>query len=196
MEALKRLKVKSEQLATLPQITRMFRKADGGLKTVLAAMRFSAQDEVIATFLKKYDSLPLGDRSHLPWEAVAVAAKLDVRTLCGAIMNAIVLSAGNTSKILALTSHPKLMEATIKYGQLPSGEKDRRALDLMVGALPSPKGPTFIGKAVFGASGSKETEKGDPADYFGEDDDLDQLFPSASAMQEKLIPIRQKQLKQ
>lgn len=192
--ALKRLKIKPEQLTTAPQITNLFRNAEGGLKAVLTAMRFWAQDDVIAAFLKKYDAIPLGDRTRVPWEAIGIAAKVDLRTLSGAIMNAVVQSCGNTSKILAVTGHPSLMRATLKYGRMASGEKDRRAVDVMVGALPSPKGPTFINKAVFGAPGAKDGEEGESAAFFGKDDDLDQLFPSASTMQEKLISIRQRRL--
>jgi len=189
--------VKPEQLAAAPQITDLYRNAEGGLKAVLSAMRFCLHDEVIATFLAKYDSIPVGDRPRLPWEAIALAAGLDVRTVSGAILNAIVQSCANTSKVLAFTAHPKVMRATIRYGQKPSGEKDRRALDLMVGALPSPKGPTFIGKAVFGgASGSADgQEPGSEEPIFDrEGADLDRLFPSAAAMQDKLVPIRQRQL--
>ncbi len=189
-----RLKVKPEQLATVPQITDFYRNAEGGLNAVLTAMRFSAQDEVIAAFLNKYDAIPAGDRPYLPWEAIAIAAKLDVRTLSGAIMNAIIQSCANTSRVLAFTSHPKMMRATIRYGQKPSGEKDRRALDLMVGALASPKGPTFINKAVFASSNVKDDEETEQQAIFDRDSDLDELFPSAAAMQEKLTLIRQRRL--
>lgn len=191
-EALKRLKIKPEALATAPQITELFRGAEGGLKLVLRAMRFWTHDEVIAAFLKKYDTMPEGDRAHLPWEAIGLAAKLDIRTLSGAIMNAIVQFTGNDSKILALTSHRKVLASSIRYAQKPSGDKDRRDVHLMVGALPSPKGPTFIGKAVFG--GSKNNDDAEPGKVFTEDDDPNAIFPDASSMQERLIPIRQRRL--
>lgn len=192
--ALQRLKIKPEHLAAVPEITEFFKHAEGGLKAVLSAMRFWSQDEVIAAFLKKYDSLPEGDRARLPWEAIGLAAKLDVRTLSGAIMNAIVKSCGSTSKMLAFSSHPKLLKATIRYGQRPSGEKDRRAVDLMVGALASPKGPTFIGKAIFGGPDVKDAENAEATRVFNVGDDPNELFPDSSAMQERLVPIRQRRL--
>ena len=144
---------------------------------------------MITAFLKRYDAIPEGDRQRLPWEAIAVAAKIDVRTLSGAILNAITVHAGNLSRLLALTGHPKLMKARIKWGQLPGGDKDRMAVDMMVGALPSPKGPTFIGKAVFGGN-AKEKDDGDDAEIFDAEGDLEELFPSPTAMQEKLVPVR------
>lgn len=158
----------------------------------MMAMRFWAHNETIAAFLQKYDSIPVGDRGRVPWEAVALAAKLDPLTLQGAIMQAIIQSSGNLSKILAISSHPKIMRATIKYAKLPSGEKDRRAADIMVGALPSPKGPTFIGKAVFG--GGKDADDEEQMAILGKDADMDDIFPSAPTMQEKLNSIRQRQL--
>lgn len=158
----------------------------------MMAMRFWSHNETIAAFLKKYDAIPVGDRARVPWEAVALAAKLDALTLQGAIIQAIIQSSGNISKILAVSSHPKLMRATIKYGKLASGEKDRRAVDVMVGALPSPKGPTFIGKAVFG--GGKDGGDDEQMEILGKDADMDSIFPSAPTMQEKLNLIRQRRL--
>lgn len=165
--------------------------ADGGLRSVLDAMRFSAQDEVIAAFLKKYDSIPTGDRESLPWEAVALAAKLDLHRLTGAILFALQAASVNIVKVIALSSHPAVMQATVDFAKLPSGEKDRTMVHQGLGFLPSPKGPTFIGKAVFGPSGGKEKEEPTEAAMFDGDDDIDELFPSPSAMQEKLVPIRQ-----
>jgi hypothetical protein len=193
-EALKRLKVKPEKVAEAPQITPLFKNAEGGLKGVLNAMRFSAQDEVIATFLKKYDSIPEGDRQRVPWEAVAIAARLDIRQLTGSILFAMQAASASMVKVIALSSHPLITKARITYGQLPGGDKDRNAIDTALGFLPSPKGPTFIGKAVFGSTGTKEKEESEPNAVFGEDDDLDDLFPMASSMQEKLVPIRQRLL--
>ena len=164
-------------------------------------MRFSSNDEVIKDFLKKYDSIPEGDRGYISWEAVALSAGLEINHLLGSIMLALQAESVNMVKVIAVTNHPAITRARVKYGQLPSGERDRTALDTAMGFLPSPKGPTFIGKAVFGSSqatgsGTKSDDDDDDARpaMFGEDDDLDKLFPSASQTQEKLIPIRQKQL--
>ena len=121
------------------------------MKGVLNAMRFSTQDEVIAAFLKKYDSIPEGDRQRVPWEAVAIAARLDIRQLTGSILFAMQAASASMVKVIALSSHPLITKARITYGQLPGGDKDRNAIDTALGFLPSPKGPTFIGKAVFGS---------------------------------------------
>jgi len=167
-------------------------------------MRLSAQDEVIAAFLRKYDAIPEGDRATLPWEAIAIAADVNVSHLLGSAMIALSVYSANASRIIAVTNHPRITQKRVEYGLLPSGEKDRNALDIMVGAMPSAKGPTFIGKAFFGGGGAdggitkdKDDESGETAEptaVFGVDDDLDNLFPPANTMQEKLVPIRQRLL--
>jgi len=76
-------------------------------------------------------------------------------------------------------------------------------LDTAMGFLPSPKGPTFIGKAIFGsgnqtmnAQGAGKGDDDEDGIVINADDepDLDDLFPPANDMQQKLIPIRQKML--
>ena len=198
-QALQRLKIKPESLASAPQITPLLKNAEGGLKSVLGAMRFAAQDEVIGAFLKKYDSIPIGDRERVPWEAVALAAKVNMNHLLGSITLALASQSANTSRIIAVTNHPKITRARVKWGKMASGERDRTQLDIMVGALPSAKGPTFIGKAVFGSGGSGGGDKEDdepstPAAVFDSSDSYDELFPSANEVQDKLVPIRQKLL--
>jgi hypothetical protein len=191
--ALKRLKIKPQLVANAPQITSLFKNAHGGLKAVLAAMRFFGQDEVIARFLKKYDAIPVGDRERIPWEAVALAAHLNIHHLIGSTMCALQAVSANTVKILAVTNQHKVTRARIKFAQLPSGERDRTALDTAYGFLPSPKGNMFIGKAVFGPQNGKEAPE-PVAPTFGQDDDLEQLFPPSNLMQEALVPVRQRLL--
>jgi hypothetical protein len=199
-QALKRLGVDLEKLRSSPEITPMLKNAAGGLKAVLGAMRFSADDPVVDSFLQKYDSIPVGDREKLSWEAIALAAELDLRVFLGSAMLALQAHAVSMVKIIAMTNHPKITKARVRYGLLPSGEKDRTALDTAMRFLPSPKGPTFIGKAVFGAgnqtmsaqgAGRGEDEDGPVID--GDDDpDLNDLFPSSNTIQQRMIPIRQR----
>ncbi|CAM5998735.1 unnamed protein product [Sphagnum balticum] len=205
-EALKRLGVDPLTLRSAPEITPMLKNAEGGLKAVLGAMRFCAEDPSIALFLEKYDSTPVGDRDKLSWEAIALAAGLDLRVFLGAAMLALQSHAVNTVKIIAMTSHPKITRARVKYGLLPSGEKDRTALDTAMGFLPSPKGPTFIGKAIFGSGGNnpnapiplkedEEDESEEEGAFIDADTiDIEKLFPSSNTIQQKLIPIRQRML--
>jgi hypothetical protein len=56
--ALQRIGVTGAVLANVPRITPLLKRADGGLKTVLAAMRLAAGDETISAFLCRYDAIP------------------------------------------------------------------------------------------------------------------------------------------
>lgn len=165
-------------------------------------MRFASDDPDIGAFLEAYDAIPEGDRKSIPWEAVAMSANINVKHLLGAVQIAAQTHSVNTVKIIATTGHPKIMKARIRFGQLAGGGKDRDAIDTGLGFLPSPKGPTFIGKAIFGGAANTaagktdddDDDEGEVAMFDSKDGDLDALFPPSNAMQEKLIPIRQKLL--
>ncbi len=203
--ALKKLKIKPESLLAAPQITKMIKTTVlGGLKAALEAMRYSHDDPEIRSFLKVYDKIPVGDRNRVPWEAVAIAAKVNHKHLVGAIQFAVQAHCSNRSRFIAISNHPDVMEKRVKFAKMAGGEKDRTALDIMNGALASPKGPTFIGKqvAVFGGGGGKSQDKDDDEEGGSgkvleaqtESDGFDDLFPSPSEIQNKLVPIRQRLL--
>lgn len=198
--ALKRLGITPEQLAAAPRLTAMLKEdAKGGLKTVLSSMRFTPEDPDIGSFLEKYDSLPVGDRDNLPWEAIALAAGVNVRHLYGAIGISLREYSAHRVRTIITTNHPAIMKARVQYGLLAGGEKDRTAIDIISGALPSPKGPTFIGKAIFGAGqgeSGKASEDEAPEEFgtYTDTGDYDNLFPNSELMQEKLITLRQKLL--
>ena len=98
------------------------------------------------------------------------------------------------------SNHPKVMQKRVEYALIAGGEKDRTALDIMVGSQQSAKGPTFIGKAIFGGgeSSKKDDEDDDESDsqpaLKTKDEQIDALFPSLMSVQEKLVPIRQRLL--
>lgn len=191
--ALRRLGVSAKELAAAPEITSLLKRADGGLRQCLSAMRFST-DPLIVRFFTKYDALSMHDRAHLTIEAIALAAGVDASHLLGSIMVALQAQAVSLVKIIAMTAHHKITKARVVYGQLPLGEKDRTALDVAMGFLPSPKGPTFIGKAIFGSGQNVvDQQRGDDDDEPMDGGiDLDRLFPPAVRMQQKLATIRQR----
>jgi hypothetical protein len=200
---LKRLGVSEESLDQAPQITPLLKKASGGLKAVLSALRLAQQDEVIKAFLAKYDSLSLSDRERVPWEAVGLSAEIDLNHLLGSAMLALTYQSASVAKIIAVTSQPKITKARVKYGMLAGGEKDRTAIDMANGVLAQRQGPTFIGKAMFGAPGGAQMpEEGEDetetpvvqAPMNPEDQDVDDLFPSPKVMQDKLVAIRNRLL--
>jgi len=199
LKALRRIKVKPEALQGVPQITSMLKTSvKGGLTTALDAMRFASSDPEIAAFLKTYDKIPIGDRQRLPWEAITIASKVNPVYLLGAIQLAVHTYCLNKSRFMAISNHPDIMQKRIKWAKMGGGEKDRTVLDIMVGALPSPKGPTFVGKqvAVYNAPGSqaKDDEGKLLATTSDSSDGFDDLFPDPNKVQEALVPIRQRLL--
>lgn len=205
-QALKRLGVDVVALRSAPEITSTLKNAEGGMKAVLGAMRFNSQDPSVAAFLEKYDSIPSGDRDKLSWEAVGLAAGVNLQQLGWAAITALEQHCAGITKVLLVSSQPKIMRARIKYGLLPSGEKDRTAAQTASGVLPSPKGPTFIGKAVFGSgkntmnaqgvgtSDDGDDEDGTVIDATDDDANFESIFPDSRDTQKKLIPIRQRML--
>ena len=200
--ALKRLKVKPELLATAPPLTPLIKSTvKGGLKAALEAMRFATDDAEIRAFLKVYDKTPSVDRESLSWEAISIAAKVNPKHLIGAIQLAVQTHCWNRSRFIAVSNHPDVTKARVKYAKMAGGERDRTQLDIALGILQSPKGPTFIGKqvAVFGNGGGQKQEKEEDEGktveaQFDSSDGFDDLFPSPNDVQEKLVPIRQRLL--
>ena len=200
---LERLKVKPEALQAAPPITQLIKTTvKGGLKVALEAMRFSMDDSEIKAFMKVYDKIPVGAIEGFPWEAIAIAAKVNPKHLIGAIQLAVQTHCWNRSRFIAVSNHPEITKARVKYGKMANGEKDRTALDIALGIMQSPKGPTFIGTqqvAVFGGRGGQKTSGGGNTEEGkiiegGGDEGFDDLFPSPNNIQEKLVPIRQRLL--
>jgi hypothetical protein len=126
---------------------------------------------------------------------VAILANLNFRQLTGSIIFALQTDSVSAVKVIALAGHPSVTEKTIEYAKMASGEKDRMMIHQALGFLPSPKGPTFIGKAVFSSNdGLAKTDASEGPETFDKDDDIDELFPPATKIQERLVPIRQRLL--
>ena len=204
LQALKRLKVKPESLIAAPPLTPMLKTTvKGGLKAALDAMRFATDDTEIKAFLKVYDKVPIGDRECLSWEAMSIAAKVNIKHLLGAIQLAVQTHCWNRSRFIAVSNHPDVTKSRVKYAKMAGGEKDRTALDIALGIMQSPKGPTFIGTqqvAVFRGGGQgkgKDEDDGKTVDAeytSSSGDGFEDLFPSPDVVQEKLVPIRQRLL--
>lgn len=183
-----------ERLAATPEITPTLKTATGGLKAILSAMRLTSNDDTIAAFLRVYDSIPVRDRESVPWEAIALKADLDARALLGSAILALQFHSASKVKLIALSRHPDVIRARIAAALTPGGHRDRDSFDTALGFLPSPKPPTFIGKAVFAGSGAEAPPPRPSASDDDEETDLDNLFPSVTEMQERLAPVRRRML--
>lgn len=180
--------IRQAELLLAPEIEDLLGSmALGGLKTCLQAMRYS-QDPIIVQFLEKFDKATGKERRDLHWQGFVLACGLDFRTFVGSVIMAVREYSVNQVKLLALTQHPEIMKARIANAKSPKGVKDRDAIDTMLGALPSPKGATFINKQYIapGKNGAGKEEPDDDDTIDAEDVDLDTLFPPLQDTQ-KLI---------
>lgn len=187
---LSRIGVSLSEYQAAPKISPILREIQGGKSKALRAMRFSSQP-LIRTFLEKYDSIPPRDRGKLSIEAIALAAKIEIPHLWGEIMLAMREHSVSAVKVIAVAAHPDIMKARVEFAQLPGGYRDRDKLDEILGAVKPANGNTFIGRAFFGGQQPEsDTDKDEPE----ASDDLEYMFPDASAIQERHSPIKQKAL--
>ncbi len=115
--ALRKLGVSPDQLASAPKITPLLR-AGGGLKASIRAMRFS-QDPVVKCFLEKHDSLGVWARENTPWEAIGLAAGIDLIRLLGAALLARWEHSMMAGQVIAIFNAPEVMKKRVEYA-LPS----------------------------------------------------------------------------
>ena len=186
-EALRRIGVTPSQLQSVPNITSILKETRGGIKLAIAALRFSTNDAVTA-FMEKYDSISDRDRESLPIEAIALSVNTDTRILLAYIIILAREGSANTVKMIAFSNHPAVYKKRVQFAKQPGGYRDRDAIDTMLGALPSPKGPTFIGKIIHNAASDDEDE----SDELSSSEDY--IFPDASEIQNRTNSIRQRLL--
>ena len=176
--ALVKLGVDRDELATCAPIGSILEEAEGGIPSVIAAMRFS-DDPEIEKFFEKWDSLTKQDQRLVPIEAVCLLAEVNVNEFLGAAMVSLMNRNANIVKIIAVTNHPRTMRARVKAALRPGGYKDRNAIDQALRFLPvSSKSTTFI----FPGGQVTQNESGMNPD----DVDTDDLFPDLSVTQKML----------
>jgi hypothetical protein len=132
--ALRKLGVSADQLASATKITPLLR-AGGGLKAVLGAMRFS-RDPVVKCFLEKRDSLGVWARENTPWEAIGLAAGIDLIRLLGAALLARWEHSMMAGQVIAIFNAPEVMKKRVEYAMLPGGWRDRDAIHKLILGLP------------------------------------------------------------
>jgi hypothetical protein len=191
-EALRRMDIDGAALAKMPPISEILTEANISKSDVIKAMRFS-DDDLIDKFFYAYDALPMKDRDSVPLEALILKAGVNPTHFLGSMQLAIRENAMNRTKMIAMANHPKVMEKTIEYAQLAGGYRDREHLYTMTGALPTPKGISIFQKFT-NTSPTSDGAKETVVEAEIVETDANYIFPDSSRMQDKLTPIRQKQL--
>jgi hypothetical protein len=168
-----------------PDLNELFAMMSGGVEFAITAMRYSC-DRDIETFLAKWDNARQWDKQKIPIQGWALAAGLDPTRFLGAVMLAIRDYSADQVKLIAMCEHPEIMKARVANAKRPDGQKDRDAIDLMLGALPLPKGATFITKQYINAGTGSRPSDMLPENSSQEDDkvidasavDANFLFPT------------------
>ena len=170
----------------VPLITPQLKAAKGGLTAVLEAMRGSGDDD-LHTFLAKYDETGERDRESLTWEEIATSAGVATKALMGGIMIAMREQQQNVSSIMAMTSHPEIMEKRIEFAKKEGGVRDRDAVDTHLGFLPTKNGAVINNRIqvanLNGAPGEKERE----IEVGPELDMTDEVLPELNVLRQKML---------
>jgi hypothetical protein len=185
---LNRLGVTDADMMRAAPIEGVLRKCKGGLPEVETAMKLSISP-IIVEFLGFYYQYTPPEREAVPMEAFAVAANINAEVLLSEILIALRQYSVNVVKAIAISGHPDMIKHQMEYAMMPKGERDRHAFNQALGFIPSPKGPTFIGKVMLNRG---ESEKDDE----DEEADLDFLFPSTSETHKKLQTRNVKMIEQ
>ncbi len=94
-------------------------------------MRFS-QDPVVKCFLEKRDSLGVWARENTPWEAIGLAAGIDLIRLLGAALLARWEHSMMAGQVIAIFNAPEVMKKRVEFAMLPGGWRDRDALEKLI----------------------------------------------------------------
>ena len=80
-------------------------------------------------------ALGVWGRQNTPWEAIAIAAGVDLPYLLGAALLAWREQTMTVGKVIAVCSLPEVVKKRIEYAKLPGGWRDRDFLHKLVGVL-------------------------------------------------------------
>lgn len=164
-------KIGKRQLENCPKIEDKLRKVIGGRTRAIETLKFSQHPDA-KKLLEFCQRIKFANREKVPFEAMCLAAGVDVVTIWGAL----ILAARDTSRaesaLITMMEHPDVVRATVDFAKGSIlGSKDREMVHKAVGWLPTPKGSN-INVNVFDPS--KESSDGED----GEGQSLDDVFGS------------------
>jgi hypothetical protein len=178
-----------EAMAEQPPVSPRLKRIDGGLSYVLECLR-CYDDEDARAFLALYDSRTKQDRSHLTWEAIAVAAGLTTSELYKAAMDAVRIADDDGIKAVLTTSGRKLTEHLVSRGLK---DKDPRMLEMALrarGVLASPKGSQTAIQIInpAGPAQIEERSGGDDTTPWDQEQQLRSLHDAGAFGQPRALP--------
>lgn len=158
-----------------PGVTSLLRSVDGGIPSVIEAIR-SHDDDDAKAFVETWEAASRTDRKHLPIEAVAFASGIGSLRLAEIAQTALYLYASAQTKLLISSSMVKVTKSIVKAAtdQVPitaldweTGQNkvvghtngDVKAMEMfgrMSGILPVPKGAQIAIQNVYGKEDAPE----------------------------------------
>lgn len=164
-----------------PVVTQILSQAEGGIPTILDALRSSSDDDA-QSFIEMYDSLSATDKKYLTLEQIAVACGIGSRRLLEVATSASLDYGQTATKLLLASSMHKVVHAAVKSattGQpvvdsdnqpfldkkgnpIMMGHGDVRAMELvgkMTGIVPVPKGAQVLIQNVQAAPEKEEESR-------------------------------------
>lgn len=174
-------------MAGVPQISHILRKANGGMKQVIEALR-GYDDEDAQNFVEKYDSLSVEDRRRVTVEEIATACEIKTLDLLAAATKALFIENQTIAGIIASTSHPGIVKKSVEMAGTDGGHRDREMLHIAQGFLPSPKGSTFISQRIQVANFSDDAKPVEPETIEGvELPTMDDDILGMDALEKKML---------
>jgi hypothetical protein len=135
--ALAALSLSEEQVAEVPQIAHVIKKA--GLSDELWDILSASDNGDIRKLLKVRGDLAAMQRKHVPIEALCLAADVSTKKALEIITTAVYEHSSLSSNLLAAVAHPSIVEASVAAALTRQGTKDRDMLFKHSNFTPLPK---------------------------------------------------------
>ncbi len=138
--ALRRLGLTEKDIADVPEVTPYVKKGLGSVKEAITLIRSDDAPDS-RKFIRKWDSLSAFDQKHARLEYVVTAAGLTTRRF----MELLAGTSFDNAKMFAALSQLRVLHSTVKAATAAKG--DVKAMEIfhkITGALPTPKGSSFI----------------------------------------------------
>lgn len=146
--AFRRLHLTPVQMQGVPRISHLFAQAEGGLYTVLAALRL-CDDEEAGKFLNLWDRTSPSDLQFVSVEEVCVAAGVAPKRLLELAVSALVEDSRSAGQIIAASYHPRVIRATAEAAiKWADNQSDRKLFLSGTGYLPQPANRAHSGVFV------------------------------------------------
>lgn len=183
-KALADIGVKDGDYLTVPQLTPIWKQANGGIAAVISALRSSNAPEARA-FLNVYDTITKRAREVLFVEEIALAAKIpDLLAFRTIAIAAVCIDTEDAAKLMLASSRPELIAASLAQAVTKKGFADRELLLKASGTMPTPRGATVLINNAPQIAQSPDTPR-----YFSPEERLRALHGESPALPAPIVEL-------